>query len=207
MPTKVRVPNTRRRFLPHWEKNGAVYFITFRLADSLPGHAVDNIKNERQRIARNSVRAWGRIANEDLVLYRRLFSKRTQKYLDARYGACYLANPRIAALIADAFEFFNGRRYQLFAWCIMPNHVHVICRLLNDERLERVLHSWKSFTAVQANRVLGRRGEFWMKEYYDRIIRNESELKRTVRYVLDNPGKAGLRDWEWVRVYEDARWG
>jgi menaquinone-specific isochorismate synthase len=84
----------------------------------------------------------------------------------------------------------------------MPNHVHAVCRLFHEETLDRVVHSWKSYTANRANRILGRKGTLWMREYYDRIVRNRWELERTIRYVCDNPVKAGLREWEWVRVYE-----
>ena len=81
----------------------------------------------------------------------------------------------------------------------MPNHAHVIMRLFVGSDLAKVLHSWKSYTSNVANSILGRTGTFWFREYYDRCIRDERELLRTVRYVLENPAKAGLRDWPYVK--------
>ena len=88
----------------------------------------------------------------------------------------------------------------------MPNHVHVVVRLLPGNKLADVVHSWKSFTAKRANELLGRSGSFWQREYYDHLIRDEQELERAMRYVSENPVKAGLRDWKWVWVCgRDAR--
>jgi len=80
----------------------------------------------------------------------------------------------------------------------MPNHVHVVTRLLGTQSLASILHSWKSYTAKLANKILGCRGEFWMREYFDRIVRDEDDLRATIAYVLANPAKAGLVDWKWV---------
>jgi REP element-mobilizing transposase RayT len=109
-----------------------------------------------------------------------------------------LRDPRIGELTANALRFWDGKTYRLIAWCVMPNHMHVIFRLLPGARLADVLKSWKSYTARMANRVLGRTGDLWQREYYDRLIRNGDELERAVRYVMNNPEKAGLRDWKWV---------
>ena len=90
----------------------------------------------------------------------------------------------------------DGEQYDLLAWCVMPNHVHAV--ISSWTPLERIVHSWKSYTAHVANGVLGLQGRFWAREYFDHIIRTEEELERTVVYVLDNPGKAGLNGWRWV---------
>jgi REP element-mobilizing transposase RayT len=100
--------------------------------------------------------------------------------------------------MATALRFWHGKKYRLVAWCIMPNHVHVVCRLLPGQRLADVVKSWKVYTARQANRMLGRSGPLWEREYYDRLIRREGELDRAVQYVLSNPEKAGLEDWNLV---------
>jgi REP element-mobilizing transposase RayT len=89
-----------------------------------------------------------------------------------------------------------------FAWCVMPNHVHVLARLFPGVSLASVLHSWKSFTAKRANTMLHRGGAFWQREYYDHLIRDESEFEYAVQYVFDNPAKAGLSNWPWVWVWE-----
>ena len=80
----------------------------------------------------------------------------------------------------------------------MPNHVHVLIQTLGEQSLARIVHSWKSYTAHRANEILGRSGTFWQREYFDRIVRDEEDLRRTIEYVIENPVKAGLRDWPWV---------
>jgi REP element-mobilizing transposase RayT len=118
--------------------------------------------------------------------------------LDRGGGECSLAKPEMARIVADAFAQFEGIRYRLYAWCVMPNHVHVVFEPLGSHRLSGILHSWKSFTATAANRLLGRVGAFWQREYYDRLLRNGNEFNRAVRYVLENPERAGLKNWRWV---------
>lgn len=80
----------------------------------------------------------------------------------------------------------------------MPNHVHAVFKARAGFSLRRILHGWKSFTANQCNKILGRTGPFWMEESYDRLIRDEDELRRFVNYTLENPAKAGLVSWKWV---------
>jgi REP element-mobilizing transposase RayT len=112
----------------------------------------------------------------------------------------------IAEELANTLRHFDLKRYRLFAWCIMPNHVHVVARLFPAEKLAAVVHSWKSFSAKHANRVLGAHGAFWQREYYDHLIRGEEEFGRAVRYVAENPAKANLKHWTWVWVRgRDAR--
>ena len=103
---------------------------------------------------------------------------------------------RIAEVVANAITHFDGSRYRLHAWCVMPNHVHVV--LSANDRLDSIVHSWKSFTANEANRLLNRDGKFWQDDYFDRMIRTPQELERTIAYVVGNPMKAGLVDWPFV---------
>jgi REP element-mobilizing transposase RayT len=104
----------------------------------------------------------------------------------------------VAALVRDALRFFDGERYDLYAWCIMPNHVHVVVQPRPGFGLTDILHSWKSFSGSKANQLLGRQGEFWQAESFDHLIRDESDLKNQIRYVQENPEKAGLKDWRFV---------
>jgi putative DNA methylase len=82
----------------------------------------------------------------------------------------------------------------------MPNHVHVLIQMM-DEPLANIIHSWKSYTAHEANKLLGRKGAFWMPDYFDRYIRDKEHFIATVEYILQNPVKAGLVDtaenWSW----------
>ncbi len=88
---------------------------------------------------------------------------------------------------------FDGQRYRMIAWCIMPNHVHVLIESIDAAHLlPSIIHSWKSFTATKVNKLLGRSGSFWMEDYYDRFIRNDAHLQATLDYIRQNPVKAGL---------------
>ena len=101
---------------------------------------------------------------------------------------------------------FDDKRYRLFAWCVMPNHVHAVVRILPGHALAEVIHSWKSFTAKRANELLGLNGHFWQREYYDHLLRDERQLEHAIHYVAQNPEKANLKNWRWVWVYgQDAR--
>jgi REP element-mobilizing transposase RayT len=166
-----------RGHLPHFDSPETVQFVTFRLADSLPRHVIEALRLED--------RATARIDRE----------------LDAGSGACWLGRPDIAALVENALLHFDGDRYRLLAWCIMPNHVHAVLELLQGHALGSILHSWKSFTANKANNLARRTGAFWHDDYFDRYMRNEDHLAVTVNYVEQNPVKAGLCDtagkWPW----------
>ena len=111
---------------------------------------------------------------------------------------CLLENAEIARVVADALKKFDGYRYRLFAWVVMPNHVHALFQVIGKTSLADILHSWKSYIAKAANQILGRRGEFWQREYHDHLIRDINEFNRAIRYVAENPAKAGLKDWPWV---------
>jgi REP element-mobilizing transposase RayT len=121
-----------------------------------------------------------------------------EHHLDLGTGVCHLAKPQIAEVVVSALQHFHDRRYRLQAWCVMPNHVHILFQLFPQERLSSVLHSWKSFTAKKCGGILGNSGQFWQKEYYDHLVRNEGDLGRIAQYIVENPVKAGLRDWRWV---------
>jgi len=166
-----------RGYLPHFDSPETIQFVTFRLGDNLPTAVA-------QALA---------VLSDNLA--------QTDKELDAGLGACWLGRPEIAELVETALLHFDGERYRLLGWCIMPNHVHVVVEPTADNLLDRIVHSWKSYTAHQANRVLGRSGTFWHRDYFDRYMRDEGHLARTVEYVENNPVNAGLVSepvkWRW----------
>ncbi len=134
--------------------------------------------------------------------------KRIEKYEDNGHGACYLRDDRIAALVEQALKHFDGERYHLVAWCVMPNHVHVLIQQIEGHPLSKVIQSWKSFTAHEANKILGRSGDFWMPDYFDRFIRDEKHFDAVVEYIHQNPIKAGLvsapEEWPWSSAAKDV---
>jgi REP element-mobilizing transposase RayT len=184
--------------LPHWEAANATYFVTFRLADSLPRHVLQQIELEREDILRTAQAMKRELsANEQRRLIV-LTGEKIEEYLDAATGSCFLANPAVAEKLVQALHHFEGVRYRMSAWCVMPNHVHVVFQPLDGYGLAAIVHGWKSYTAKEANRLLRRSGTFWQREYYDRLVRNEAEFHRVVRYVVENPLKARLHEWPWV---------
>ncbi len=106
----------------------------------------------------------------------------------------------VAEVVAATLRLFDEKRYRLFAWCIMPNHVHAVVCVFPTYKLSKILHSWKSYTAKEADRILRTHGTFWQREYYDHLLRDESEFERAVKYTAENPTKAGLRNWKWLWV-------
>jgi REP element-mobilizing transposase RayT len=188
----------RSRRLPHWEVEEAVYFVTFRLADSLPKKALQEIDSERKDILATASQMGRSLSATERKRMRQLQVRRLERTLDTGAGKCFLRNTAIAQLVVNALQEFDGSRYRLFAWSVMPNHVHVLFQTIGMIPLAGILHSWKSYSAKAANQILGRSGEFWQREYYDHLIRNEAEFDRTMQYVMENPSKAGLKDWPWV---------
>jgi valyl-tRNA synthetase len=184
--------------LPHWTQSGATYAIAFRLADSLPPEVLHAWNLEREGIVLRAKEQNRPLTPHEERELDRLYTTRIEAFLDSGQGACHLAKPEIASLVQEALRHFDGQRYDLIAWCIMPNHVHVIVRPFEGYDLPGILHSWKSFTAKQANKLLGATGSFWQDEYYDHLIRDEEDFNRHLTYVLQNPEKAGLKAWPWV---------
>jgi REP element-mobilizing transposase RayT len=183
--------------LPHWTQSGATYAVNFRLVDSLPKKVVTEWESERRDIIFSSRRQKRELTHGEQSQLAKLFSEKIENYLDAGYGKCWLRDDRIARLVRDALLRFESERYSLIAWCIMPNHAHVIVRPKPGNSLSEILHSWKSFTAKEANRLLNRAGAFWQPESYDHLIRTEQDLRNQIRYVVENPQKAGLQNWPW----------
>ena len=192
---EVHIRNRGR--LPHWEKEEGLYFITFHLADSLPRTALAKIA-ERHHILSSAKQKNANLLPEQKALLAAYSHTRMEEYFDLGAGSCPFLDMRIAGAMAAALRVREGTHYRLLAWCVMPNHVHVVAKLFPGRELATVVKAWKNFSAKAANQELGRKGRFWQREYYDRMIRNEDELDRAIRYILENPAKAGLKNWTWV---------
>jgi REP element-mobilizing transposase RayT len=171
--------------VPHWETDHAVYSVTFRLRDSLPREVIANLLTDRHRMLR------GVSTTAERVNLDRAFSVQLDQHLDQSHGSCLLHEH--GELVADALKHFDRARYELHAWCVMPNHVHVMFYVDRGVEVPRIVHSWKSYTAHKIGR-----GVIWQREYFDRVIRTPRDFSDTAAYIRGNPGKAGLRDWPWV---------
>ena len=202
-PNPLRTGTHSRGYLPHVKREGASYFVTFRLVDSLPKEVLLRFEHEHAEALRLlPVKATGDQAKE---IHREL-QRKIERYLDKGVGECHLHRPEIADMVADALRHFHGRQYLLDDWVVMPNHVHVILWPMPDFTLSEILKSRKRHTARQANLVLGRTGEtFWQRESYDHWIRNDEEKARIRRYIRMNPVNARLcktpEDWKWSSAW------
>jgi REP element-mobilizing transposase RayT len=192
---EVHIRNRGR--IPHWEKEEGLYFLTFHLADSLPASVLEKIA-ERHRILEAAKENDANLLPEQKALLAEYSRARIEEYFDRGAGSGPFLDLRVSGAMAAALRFREGKHYRLLAWCIMPNHVHVVVRLFPGQELAKVVKAWKNFSAKAANLALGRKGRFWQREYYDRLIRNGEELDRAIRYIVENPAKAGLKNWTWV---------
>jgi len=197
-----------RRNLPHWQKPGAEYFVTFRLAGSLPKNVIRQLKESRDNFYKNfSHRADYQSKSRQFEAF--LF-KKYESLLDGQgTGPLWLSNKNVADIVTEALHFRNNKEYDLYAFCIMSNHVHLVFKDLysnhEDQEIEevfpvtKIMQGLKSYTGLMANRELNRSGSFWHEESYDRLIRNANELNNTIQYTLNNPVKITLaknwRDW------------
>lgn len=172
----------QRGYLPHRDTPGLIQFVTFRLHDSFPAarreewEALLGIEDNRQR------------------------RTRLEQYLDRGHGPCWLGQAPIASVAEGALRHFNHERYDLLAWVVMPNHVHVLIQT-RQQPLAHVLQSWKRFIAREANLLLEREGPFWEREYWDTYMRDEAQMVKARCYIDQNPVKAGLtreaKAWPW----------
>ncbi len=196
------IDKRKGRYLPHWTSQGAIYTVIFRLADAVPGEVAKSWRIERQQVIERAQQQGRPLTQLDHIELHRLQSEKIESFLDAGHGECLLRDPQLAEIVHDAVKHFDGERYELVAWAVMPNHVHAIIRPFEGRDLPEILHSWKSFTSKQINKRCGREGAFWMDEYYDHLIRDEEDFRNQVKYVLGNPEKAGLQDWAWCGIGE-----
>ena len=170
-----------RGYLPHFDSADTIQTLTFRLDDALPRDVAVRL----ERLGGD----FGQAARRKAI----------EACLDRGFGRCWLSNEAIAQMVERALLHFDGQRYRLFEWVIMPNHVHALVQRWLGWELEKVLHSWKSWTSKQAGKILGIQGKFWQKETFDRFIRNEEHFRNAVEYIRQNPVKAHLvacaEDW------------
>jgi REP element-mobilizing transposase RayT len=180
-----------RGYLPHYDQPGTMQMLTFRLADAMPAsrrHEWEfllRIEDEREK------------------------RTRLEAYLDLGAGECVLKNPRAAAAVEEVIQRFDGQRYRLAAWVVMPNHFHALVELWTLT-LGELLKAWKGVSACKINRVLGRSGPLWQEDYWDRYIRDEAHFGKAQRYIESNPVKAGLvpqaAAWPWSSANPKWRW-
>jgi REP element-mobilizing transposase RayT len=197
---------TERR-LPHWAQAGAMTFITWRTDDSIPAPVLAQWRADRCRWLRahgvdpddpNWSTQLDRMASALQREFRREFSERWHQELDACHGACVLRRGELAQIVADSLMHFDGDRYLLTDFVVMPNHVHLLVAFPDERAMLAQCESWKHFTAVKINRFLGRKGRFWEQDGFDHLVRTEEHFHYFRRYIADNPIKARLVSGEFI---------
>jgi REP element-mobilizing transposase RayT len=191
-----------RGYLPHCDLPGLVQFVTFRLWDSMPASRKGEWEHLLAVSTRSDAPRSGTQGNVTQVGARSIASReqriKLEEYLDRGLGECFLREPRVAALVEKVIRFHHGQRFELLAWVVMPNHVHVLVQV-GQTPLTRIVQNWKSIAAVEANKLLGRTGRFWQPDYWDRYMRDAGQALKAVRYIENNPVKANLcrtpEDW------------
>lgn len=182
-----------RGYLPHFDHPGLLQFITYHLADSLPTAVLSKISRELSQLPAEQQEA--------------MRTQRLDALLDAGYGSCILYSPEAAGCVVETWLHFAGLRYDLIAWVVMPNHVHVLIRAYQGVPLAKIVQSWKSFTGRRIRALASQShsvppsDRIWMREYWDRYIRDERHFQAVIEYIHQNPVKAGLvkraEEWRW----------
>ena len=178
-----------QRNLPHWEVGQATYWITFRLADSIPQSKIAVWREEYEEWAKRHPQPW-----DDVVWaeYDERFGDRLDKWLDAGMGSCALARQDMREVVRESLLYCDGSRFELCGAVIMPTHVHCLMRPFDGYKLSALMRAIKSVSARKANQILGKSGAFWQDESYDHIVRSTEQYAHFLRYIRDNPTKANL---------------
>lgn len=180
-----------KRNLPHWHQDSTVYFVTFRLADSLPVSKLNQWIRERNHWMKEHPEPW---AKDEWEEYSRIFPCRMEEWIDAGNGECLLGCPEISKIVTECLCHFDGKRYALDRFVVMPNHVHTILAPLGSHSLSKIMQTWKSFTSHEINKRLNRAGKLWQDESFDHIVRSAAQLDFYRKYIDENPNKAKLAE-------------
>jgi len=182
-----------KRNLPHLYYNDGIYFVTFRLYDSIHPN---ELKQLQEKIKENQ--------KLHPAQQKKIFKKYDALLDNPHNNIQYLKQKEILEICRESIHYYDGKEYKLICYCIMPNHIHLVFELINKEKLiGEIIGSVKKFSARKANKTLKRKGVFWQHESFDRLVRDDIELFFTIKYVLLNPVNAGLiTDWkEWKGTY------
>ncbi len=200
------------RLRPHWSQAGAIVFVTFRTRDSIPKSVLDCWEREKkdwmQRRGHPAERHWSKIFPElppsERNAFRRHFNRCREDCLDNCLGRCLLRRPALAQIVVNSLLYFDGDRYRMGDFVVMPNHVHLLAAFPTEDAMKKQFDSWLHFTAFQINTHTGDSGRFWQQEPFDHLVRSLDQYDYLRSYIADNPGKAGLSAAEFIyRKYEE----
>lgn len=182
-------------------------FLTWRTHDSMPKHVLDAWRAARNRWLTQhridpTLPGWKikvqDLPADELAEFHDHFTTRWHDELDAGHGACLLSRAEFAGMVAESLLHFDGNRYELLDFVVMPNHVHLLCTFPDKTSMLDQCESWKHYTATRINRRLGTTGRFWQQDAFDHLVRHEAQFRRIQRYIAENPSKARLRECEYL---------
>jgi len=184
------VGKSYRRRLPHLTQPGAIYFVTFRLADSVPSEVAAQWNDEKTCWIAMHPPPWAAEIERE---YHRRFTMRMERWLDAGHGPCVLCHSDLRAEVVRSLQHDDGVSFELGDWVIMPNHVHLLLKPLIEVPISKLLGPVKGASARRINEQLGSGGPLWMDESFDHIVRGMDSLRKFQKYIAENPAKAGLK--------------
>ncbi|MBR1465008.1 MAG: transposase [Bacteroidaceae bacterium] len=170
--------------LPHWSQQGKAQFVSFRLADSLPQSKVEELNRVKQQWRDTHPLPWD---DDETLDFEYMILNTFNRWLDSGYGSCVLSNADVRQVVCDALRFYDGSKYKLWAYVVMPNHVHLLASPKTEYEMGQLMGSVKSFSSRQINQMLRRTGPLWQREVFDRIVRSGEHFERVVRYIKSNP--------------------
>ena len=193
-------------FRPHWSQSGAVVFITFRTHDSIPRALLQQWDQEKQDWlslhGHDAGTHWSivlpTLGEKDRSEFHKRFNRCREDFLDTCHGRCLLRRPEVARIVADAFLHFDGRRYRMGDFVVMPTHVHLLAAFAAAETMKEQCDSWLHYTARQINLVMGEKGKFWQQEPFDHLVRSLEQYEYLRQYIADNPRKVRLKSGEYL---------
>jgi type I restriction enzyme R subunit len=199
------------RLRPHWAQAGAIVFITARTKDSIPHDVLMQWEHEKKewidRLALqhdrpmlqrlNTKDAVAELSDHDRQEFLKHFNRKREMALDLCHGECWLRKPDLAKIVADSLLHFDGIRYRMGDFIVMPNHFHALAAFADPDSMEKQFDSWLHWTATQINRKINRRGHFWQQEPFDHLVRSIEQYEYLRQYIADNPKKAKLREGEY----------
>ena len=177
---------TKGTRVDHWDLANCVYHVCFRLADSIPQDVLNAWRSEREALLARRQGEGLPIDPEEFEHALWVLSDRAAEFLDSGYGACLLAKKGAGDLVRETILHDHGSKYIVHALGIMPNHVHVLVQPLTDSSLMKIVDQWKRITAHRVNKLLGRSGQVWREDHYNRIVRDREEYRNQLNYVSGN---------------------
>ena len=170
--------------LPHRHQDCKLQFVTFRLADSLPQSVLRELVLQKKEFLELHPKPWNELTAK---FFNEKYGKTLEEWLDKGIGECILRNPEVRKIVNDVLRNEDGNSYDIISYVIMPNHVHLLIELNENSVLKDIMQRIKSLTAHKINQYLGRKGNLWMRESYDRLIRSEDHLRYVIHYIERNP--------------------